>query len=133
MTTLQKILRKNDLSPLNIFILTIRKQFWNDLDDTLKYPFRFFQMLLFCSGIFMMFFEFPASLLFIFVFSTLNSKYVHYKILQMTGFEPWTSGRWNNHSADWVTTSITFSFLPSRSAILLLQENLHHFHHTARA
>ena len=57
MTTLQKILRKNDLSPLNIFILTIRKQFWNDLDDTLKYPFRFFQMLLFCSGIFMMFFE----------------------------------------------------------------------------
>ena len=32
---------------------------------------------------------FPASFFFIFVFSTVNSKYVHYKISLMTGFDLW--------------------------------------------
>ena len=35
---------------------------------------------------------FPASFFFIFVLSTVNRKYVHYKILLMTGFELRTSG-----------------------------------------
>ena len=34
----------------------------------------------------------PPGLFFIFVFFTVNSKYVQYKTLPMTGFEPWTSG-----------------------------------------
>ena len=38
--------------------------------------------------------------IFIFVFSTINSKYVHYKILLMTGFELQTSGIGSDHSAN---------------------------------
>ena len=39
-----------------------------------------------------------------FVFSTVNSKYVHYKILPMTGFEPWTSAIESDRSTNWATT-----------------------------
>ena len=38
--------------------------------------------------------------LFIFVFSTVNRKYVHYKILLMTGFEPRISGIGSDRSAN---------------------------------
>ena len=43
---------------------------------------------------------FPASFFFIFVFSTVNSKYVHYKILPMTIFKPQTSGIGSDRSAN---------------------------------
>ena len=38
--------------------------------------------------------------LFIFVFSTVKSKYVHFKILPMTGFESRTSGIGSDRSAN---------------------------------
>ena len=41
---------------------------------------------------------------FIFVFSTVNSKYVQYEMLPMTGFERWTSGIGRDRSANWATT-----------------------------
>ena len=50
------------------------------------------------------FFKWVIPGLFIFVFSTLYSKYVHYKIPLMTGFEPRTSGIRSNRSVNWVTT-----------------------------
>ena len=37
---------------------------------------------------------------FVFVYSTVNSKLVHYKTLPVTGFEPWTSGIGSNRSAN---------------------------------
>ena len=41
---------------------------------------------------------------FIFVFSTVNSKYAHYKILPMAGFEPKSTGiRSNRSAANWAT------------------------------
>ena len=43
---------------------------------------------------------------FIFIFSTVNSRYVHEKFLLMTRLEQWTSGIWSNHSANWA--KITF-------------------------
>ena len=46
----------------------------------------------------------PASFPFIFVFSTVSSKYVHYKILPMTGFKIQTFGFGSNNSANWATT-----------------------------
>ena len=49
--------------------------------------------------------HFPASFCSIFVFSTFNSKYVHFKILPMTGFEPWTSSIAIDCSANWATTT----------------------------
>ena len=48
---------------------------------------------------------FPASFSLFFVFSTVNCKYVHYKILPLTGFEPQTSGVGSNLSANWATTN----------------------------
>ena len=42
----------------------------------------------------------PASFLFVFVFSTVNNTYVHYKILTMTGCELRTSGIGNDRSAN---------------------------------
>ena len=47
----------------------------------------------------------PALFFFIFVFSTVNSKYVQYKILLMTGFEPWTSEIGSDRSANSATTA----------------------------
>ena len=41
----------------------------------------------------------------LFCLSTVNSKYVHYKISPMTGFEPWTSGIGSNRSTNWATTT----------------------------
>ena len=38
-------------------------------------------------------------------FTTVNSKCVHYKILPMAGFEPWTSIIGSDHSANWVTNT----------------------------
>ena len=38
-----------------------------------------------------------------FVFSTVNSKYIQYKILPMTGFEPQISGTGSNRSANCAT------------------------------
>ena len=49
---------------------------------------------------------FPTSFFFIFVFSTVDSKYVHYKILPTTGFELWTSDIRSDCSADWATSTI---------------------------
>ena len=40
-----------------------------------------------------------------FVFVTVNSKYVYYEILPMTGFEPWTSSMRIDWSANWATTT----------------------------
>ena len=48
-----------------------------------------------------------SSFFFIFVFSTGNSKCVHYKKNLMVGFEPQTSDTGCDHSADWATTSFT--------------------------
>ena len=45
----------------------------------------------------------PASYFFIFVFSTISSKYVHHIILQVTRFEPRTSRIGGDHSANWAT------------------------------
>ena len=42
---------------------------------------------------------------FIFVFSTVNSRYVHYKILPITGFEPQTPGIGSDHSANLASTT----------------------------
>ena len=42
---------------------------------------------------------FPGLFLFVFVLSTVKSKYVHYKIVLMTRFELWASGIRSNHSA----------------------------------
>ena len=42
---------------------------------------------------------------FIFVFSTVNSKYNQCKILPMTGFEPRISGFGSDRSANWATTT----------------------------
>ena len=47
----------------------------------------------------------PAPFFCIFVFSKVNSKYVHYLIFPMTGFEPRTSGIVSDHSANWATTT----------------------------
>ena len=41
----------------------------------------------------------------IWVFSSVESKYVHCKILPMTGFEPWASGIGSERSANWATTT----------------------------
>ena len=51
--------------------------------------------------------------LFTFVFSTVDGKYVHCKMLLMSGFEPWTSGIGINHSANWAATAalILFTFV----------------------
>ena len=43
---------------------------------------------------------FTASFFFIYVVSTANSKYVHFKILPMTGIEPPTSGIRSNLSTN---------------------------------
>ena len=43
---------------------------------------------------------FPASFFFIVVFSTVNSKHVHYKVLSMTGFKLQTSGFGSNLSTN---------------------------------
>ena len=48
----------------------------------------------------------PGHFFFIFVFSTINSKYVHYKILLMTGLEPRTSEIGSERSANWATTAV---------------------------
>ena len=48
---------------------------------------------------------FPATFFFIFVISAFNSKYFRYKILPMTGFEPWASGIRSDHYTDWATTT----------------------------
>ena len=50
-------------------------------------------------------FLFPDSFFLIFVFSTVNSKFVHRKILPMTGFEQQTSDIASDHSVNWVTTT----------------------------
>ena len=47
----------------------------------------------------------PGPFLFIFVFSTVNSNYVHYKILPMTGVEPRISFIRSDCSANWATTT----------------------------
>ena len=55
---------------------------------------------------------FPASFFFIFVFSTVSSKYGHSTILPMIGFEPQTSGMGSIRSANCATTTgQMFSFL----------------------
>ena len=54
----------------------------------------------------------PASFSVIFVFSTVNSEYVHFKILP-TGFELRTFGIGSNHSVSWPTT--TFPVWTSRT------------------
>ena len=46
---------------------------------------------------------FPATFFYIFVHSKVN-RCVHYKILQMTGFEPRTSAFGSDRSVDWATT-----------------------------
>ena len=51
----------------------------------------------------------PGLFFFIFVFSTVNSKYVDYKILLMTGFEPQTSGIGSDRSANWATPAALFT------------------------
>ena len=55
----------------------------------------------------------PGLFFFIFVFSTVNSKYIQYKILPMTGFEPQISGTGSNRSANCATTTAQISFSPS--------------------
>ena len=45
----------------------------------------------------------PISYLFIFVISTVNSKFVRFEISPMTGFELRASGIWSNYSANWAT------------------------------
>ena len=47
----------------------------------------------------------PTSFFFIFVFSTVNSKYVRYKTLSMSGFEPLTYGIGSDGSANWAKTT----------------------------
>ena len=44
---------------------------------------------------------------FIFLLSTINSKYVRCNFLPMTEFEPLTSGIGSNHYANWATTTVT--------------------------
>ena len=44
---------------------------------------------------------------------------VHYEILPMTGFEPWTSGIQSNRSANEVTTTARPPPLPKFQLILL--------------
>ena len=45
------------------------------------------------------------SFFFIFIFSNVNSYYVHYDILPLAGFEPRTSGIGSNRSTNCVTTT----------------------------
>ena len=52
---------------------------------------------------------------FYFVFSTLNSKYVDYKILLMTRFEPRTTGIGSDTSANCATTTVLFLIVPFSS------------------
>ena len=47
----------------------------------------------------------PGLFFFIFVLSTVSSKYAHYRILLVTGFEPWISGIGGDRSANWATTT----------------------------
>ena len=53
----------------------------------------------------------PGLFFIIFVFSTVTSNYVEYRILLMTGFEPRTSGIRGDHSANWATTTALFDSL----------------------
>ena len=55
----------------------------------------------------------PGLFFFIFVVSTVNSTYIQYKILPMTGFEPQISGTGSNRSANCATTTAQISFSPS--------------------
>ena len=48
---------------------------------------------------------------FIFVSSTVNRKYVHYKNLPFNGFEPRTSGFGSNRSANWATATAHEGFV----------------------
>ena len=48
---------------------------------------------------------FPVHLFFIFLFWTANSKYVHYKLLPVTGFDLRTYGIGRNSSATWATST----------------------------
>ena len=54
----------------------------------------------------------PGPFLFIFVFSTVNSNYVHYKILPMTGVEPRISCIRSDYSANWATTTTLLTLHP---------------------
>ena len=54
---------------------------------------------------------------FIFVFSTVNSKYVLYKILPMIGFEPLISGIGSNRSANWASHNHCWPKCKSHGAI----------------
>ena len=47
----------------------------------------------------------PCLFFFIYVLSTVNSKYIHYIILPMTGFELRTSGIGCDRSTNWATTN----------------------------
>ena len=51
---------------------------------------------------------FPAS---IFVFATVNSKYVNDKIVPMAGFEPRTCGIGSYRSANWAKPTIMLNIL----------------------
>ena len=54
-----------------------------------------------------------------FIFSTVNIKYVHYKILLMTGLKPWTSAIASDRSSNWATTTA--------HSLILLCTNLIYF------
>ena len=48
---------------------------------------------------------------FIFIFSTVNSKFVHIKILPKNGFEPRTSDTGSDRSASWATACLQLQSL----------------------
>ena len=56
-------------------------------------------------------------LLFIFVFSTDNRKFVHSKNLPMTGFKPHTFGMGSDRSINWATNQASFLFIFVFSAV----------------
>ena len=64
--------------------------------------------------------QFSTSFFFIFIISTVNNKCVHYKILPITEFEPWTSSIGSDRSANWGATTVQLLYLTFASVEIML-------------